>query len=129
MARSVDFGKEVVWRKRLRRFERSDLTVVAFCRSEGVSAPSFYHWRKRLAERDRPGVRASARPTESFVPVRLSAALTAAQATPAMEIHLPNGTRICLPGGDRTALRIGIAAAGALPGPAIAAAAAEAARC
>jgi hypothetical protein len=44
-------GAGAVWRERLRRYERSGLTVTRFCEREGVSAPSFYQWRKRLASR------------------------------------------------------------------------------
>jgi hypothetical protein len=42
MVRSIDSGKEAVWRQRLRRFSESGLTIAGFCRSEGLSAPSFY---------------------------------------------------------------------------------------
>jgi putative transposase len=42
-------GKAALWRERLRRFARSGLTVTRFCQEEGVSAPSFYQWRKRLS--------------------------------------------------------------------------------
>src|SRR4051794_530077 len=37
-----------LWRQRLRRFERSGLSAVAFCAKEGVSTPAFYAWRRRL---------------------------------------------------------------------------------
>lgn len=127
MADLVDSRREMVWRQRLRRFGESGLTVAAFCREEGVSAPSFYHWRKRLAERDRQGVSAK-RGRESFVPVRLATVLAPPQATPPVEIHLPNGVRVCVPGDDLVALRAGIAAAGELRGPAVASASVSQAR-
>jgi hypothetical protein len=38
------------WRDRMRRFRRSNLSVIEFCRREQVSAPSYYHWRRKLAE-------------------------------------------------------------------------------
>jgi len=117
----------MVWRQRFRRFGESRLTVAAFCREEGVSAPSFYHWRKRLAERDRQGVSAK-RVGESFVPVRLTTALAPPHATPPVEIHLPNGVRVCVPGDDLVALRAGIAAAAELRGPAVASASVPQAR-
>jgi hypothetical protein len=127
MAGSFDSSREVVWRQRFRRFGKSRLPVAAFCRAEGVSAPSFYHWRKRLAERDREGVLAK-RSTEPFLPVRLTPTLAPPQATPPVEIHLPNGVRVCVPGGDPVALRVGIATAGELPGPAVASASMPGAR-
>ena len=46
MARSSDSGKVVAWRGRIRRFGRSGMTVVRFCRKEGVSTASFYRWRR-----------------------------------------------------------------------------------
>ena len=48
MGRKQSESAEVVWRDRLARFARSNLTVKQFCRQEGVSDPSFYQWRKRL---------------------------------------------------------------------------------
>lgn len=42
--------KAVVWRERLRRYGRAELTVAEFCRREGVSTPSFYQWRRRLGQ-------------------------------------------------------------------------------
>ncbi len=121
MAR-VDSGNEAVWRQRSRRFRKSGLTVVAFCRSEGVSAPSFYRWRKRLAQRNGRRSPAAKRPRESFVPVRLAAALAPVPAESPVEIFLPNGVRVRVPGGDLAALRAGIEAAGAVPGATVAAA-------
>jgi transposase-like protein len=97
MAGSVDSRREAVWGQRLRRFEKSRLTVAAFCRAEGVSAPSFYHWRKRLAERDREAVLAK-RVTESFVPVRLTAGPAPRHGPAAVEIHCPTGCRCACPG-------------------------------
>ncbi len=61
---------ETAWRGRMIRFRRGTLTVVEFCRREGVSVPSFYAWRKRLepavepksrGERSRGACRASPR--------------------------------------------------------------------
>ena len=36
------------WSQRLLRFSNSRQTIAEFCRSEGVSQPSFYLWRKKL---------------------------------------------------------------------------------
>ena len=48
MGRSIDPSVWDRWRDRLGRFETSDLTVAAFCKSEGVSQAGFYQWRKKL---------------------------------------------------------------------------------
>ena len=37
------------WREVLDRFAHSGMTVVAFCKREGVSANSFRRWRSRVA--------------------------------------------------------------------------------
>jgi hypothetical protein len=114
MAHSVDSVKERVWRGRLRRFRKSGLTVARFCRSVRVSDATFYHWQKRLAERGCEGTSHRPQPTRSFLPVRVTAALPPTQGTPPVEVHLPNGTRVCLPSGDVAALRVCIQAAGEL---------------
>ena len=42
------------WRERLERFAQSGQTLVQFCQAERVSQPSFYQWKKKLAEQARP---------------------------------------------------------------------------
>lgn len=41
--------RSAVWRERLRAQQASGLNIAAWCKQEGVSAWSFYAWRKRLA--------------------------------------------------------------------------------
>jgi hypothetical protein len=54
MMRRSNAAKVREWTERLRRFGDSQETVAVFCASEGVSAPSFYQWKRRLAsENDR----------------------------------------------------------------------------
>lgn len=103
---AVNSSKEGVWRSRLRRFRSSGMSVLQFCEVEGVSAPAFYQWRKRL------GTAAVAQASPTFVPVRLAAPAAA------VEIHLPNGARVCVPPGPQQAdsLRVAIEAAGRLHG-------------
>jgi hypothetical protein len=45
--------RESVWRDRVARFSSSGQKVEVFCRDEGVSAWSFYQWRKRLGAVER----------------------------------------------------------------------------
>jgi hypothetical protein len=40
------------WRWVLVEFERSGLSVREFCRQEGILEPSFYSWRKKIAQLD-----------------------------------------------------------------------------
>ena len=63
-----DPKREAYWRRLIGRWRESDLGVRPFCRREKVSEPSFYAWRRVIAERDRQ------RPTApkeqpAFVPV------------------------------------------------------------
>jgi len=89
MARSSDSRKAVAWRRRVRRFGRSGLTVARFCRQEGVSTASFYRWRNRLADQ-RPPTRGVDH-ASAFRAVRVTPA-----ATP-ISIHLPGDVRVEVP--------------------------------
>ena len=42
------------WIERLERFKNAQLSVVAFCRSEGISAHAFYYWKRQLASPTTP---------------------------------------------------------------------------
>jgi hypothetical protein len=120
MARTVDYDYQRVWSSRLRRFETCGLTVTKFCDDEGISVASFYHWRKRLATekadsklspacvpvRATPAIKKDSVPSLPFVPVQVRPAAVAA-----IEIHLPNGARVCLPGGEAELLRVAIESA------------------
>lgn len=46
--------KRAAWTDRLRRYRHSGLSVARFCDQEGVSTPSFYQWKKRLASASAP---------------------------------------------------------------------------
>jgi transposase len=56
-------GKAQFWRTMLRQWRQSGLSVRAFCARQGLSQPSFYSWRRSLAQRDGQAV--------PFVPVRV----------------------------------------------------------
>jgi transposase len=58
-----DPSKERFWRRMLRRWQHSGLSVRAFCAQHDLSQPSFYAWRRNLAERDSAAV--------TFVPVEV----------------------------------------------------------
>ena len=92
MSRFVPGCKSQEWQRRMRRFRKSQHSVVEFCRQEGVSAPSFYHWKKRLAQtagsKPSPGA-----PPSGFRPVRLLP-------TAGVGVQLPGGTQVVVPSGD-----------------------------
>ena len=117
MARSVDFVKRRIWRERLQRFDQSRSTIAAFCQAEGVSAASFYHWRRILGRPTRSSAtdaadRSVRQPTvlakQTFVPVQVVGAAT-------IEVDLPHGVRLAVPAGDRAALQAAVTAVSRLP--------------
>jgi len=74
--------------------------VVEFCRKEGVSAVSFYRWRKRLAQRPGP-----AEEVTGFRAVRVvgtNGTLVAA----GVAVQLPGGTQLRVPTSDPEGLRL-----------------------
>ena len=104
-----------IWKERMERYTRCDLTVTAFCERERVSVPSFYYWRRRLQELSGPvenglgGIpRATRKPQRhDFIPVTI-------RNSAAIKMRLPNGVQFWLPGGDTSLLTAAIAAAGSL---------------
>jgi transposase-like protein len=107
--RRRDHSKEQYWRRHVAAWRRSGQSVRVYCRAEGLSEPSFYSWRRLLAERDssvpagteRAGGsgasvssaaarrrRADAVEVSPFVPVRL---VTEATTTAAVEVVLRGG--------------------------------------
>lgn len=125
MSRSVRDAKWSLWRRRMAKFGRSGLTVVAFCEAEGVSQPTFYLWKRKLAGESVSGTPASkakgssgegSRPT--FLPVRIEVSEAAATArTATVEVELPNGARVRVPAGELRALDAVVVAAGRLTRP------------
>ena len=104
MARSFGSGNAVVWRRRVRRFGRSGLTVVQFCEEEGVSTASFYRWRKRLSiERPITGGVRQVKTAADQMPAFQSVRVTPSHA--AMSICLPGGVRVEVPMVDLDAVR------------------------
>ena len=97
MARSSDSPQAVAWRRRVRRFGRSGMTVVRFCAEEGVSTASFYRWRNRLA--DRPAATTGVEQTPLFRPLRVRR-----DETP-ISIQLPGGVRVEVPAENLDAVR------------------------
>ena len=95
-----DSSKEQFWRRLVRQWRQSGLSVRAFCAVQGLSLPSFYAWRRTLAERDAESV--------SFVPVRVTTEPTAFGDTPAsgLELVLGSGRRLRIgPGFDAATLQ------------------------
>jgi hypothetical protein len=82
------------WAHRLARFGSSGVTVLDFCRAEGIVQQSFYYWKRKLAD---PAAPPAAIP--DFLPVRLAPA-------PTVELVLPGGATLRLsPGCDPAFVR------------------------
>lgn len=76
-----------LWTDRLARFAMAGLTVDQFCAAEGVSAASFYAWKRKLAAA--PPVAAT-----PLVPIQITPAISN---TATLELLMPSGTRLRLP--------------------------------
>jgi transposase len=82
-----DVSKERFWRRMLRQWRGSGLSVRVFCDQQGISEPNFYAWRRTLADRDAAPV--------AFVPVQVlpepPSPLTSDVAVAGLELLLPGG--------------------------------------
>jgi len=60
------------WKMAVEAWQASGMSVRQFCKQEGLSEPSFYSWRKRLAMADKATTDRSVDcPSESFIQVSL----------------------------------------------------------
>jgi transposase-like protein len=96
--RGRDLRKERYWRRLLAEWQRSGLSIRAFCASQDVSEQSLYWWRRELAARDRQAARAASVPpavaAACFVPVHVRSDQTAALPAGVVEVVLGNGRRL-----------------------------------
>ena len=112
MLRGSNPVKAQEWTDRLLRFQNSGVTVARFCEGEGVSAPSFYHWKRKLRDRlppqspaAKPGRAAQAKragrrrviPTNkrsAFQTVQLVSSSTPQVSHPALAVCLSGGIQV-----------------------------------
>jgi transposase-like protein len=82
-------GREQFWRRIVSGQPRSGLTVAAWCGEHGVSAPSFYVWRQRFAQRNAD--RKLRKP--QLLPVEIIPSATDENGS-ALEIELPSQVKV-----------------------------------
>ena len=97
MPRSAHVRKRSEWLDRLRRFRRANLSVSEFCRREKVSVPSYYQWRRKLAEATSE-VGAAGEPV-TFIPVQVASSAD-------LQVTFPNGARLTLPAHTREHVQV-----------------------
>jgi hypothetical protein len=114
------------WRGQFQRQRKANLSVTEFCRHLGVSATTFYYWKKRVHEAPPtapqrvPTERPSRHPTSTasataanFIPVSIREPVAGTQ----LEIELTNACVVRLKGViDPSLLQAAITAAGQLDG-------------
>lgn len=119
MARKVNQALQDEWRQRIRRQQKSGLTVVGFCQQEGVSTANFHAWKRKLSTRRssqgrkvvrRRKAEAQARckekasGTQANVPF-VQLPLSAPVASPWIEVVLAEGAVVRLPQQNLAALQ------------------------
>jgi len=90
-----DPRKEQHWRDLITRWQRSGLSVRAFCHRQRLAVPSFYAWRRTLRQRDGRAQPAPAPVT--FLPVQVRNDATDPPAP--LELVLAHGRCLRIPPG------------------------------
>lgn len=118
MSRQFDLDKQQLWLGRVQRWQRSRLTIRDYCARHHLSEPSFYGWKRILADRGLLSpVGAAAAQTNSASTANpdvgpttslfVAATLADADAAPhALEVVLPDGLAVRVTAGfDAATLR------------------------
>jgi hypothetical protein len=92
-----DLEREAYWRRLIGRWRESRQGVRPFCRREKVSEPSFYAWRRVIAERDKQRP-AAPKGQPAFVPVVVRQELPLPAASEWITVRLRGGRLVHLPG-------------------------------
>jgi len=108
MARVSDPRLASAWRRRIVAQGRSGLSIVEFCRREGVSPASFHGWKRRLrATTNAKGAAPRAKRTKAVarqIPAEGSFWQVPLAMTACLELRLPDGTVVRLPPDNLAAL-------------------------
>ncbi len=90
-----DPRKQQHWRHLIDQWQRSGLSVRAFCQRQHLAVPSFYAWRRTLRQRD--GGACPVAPPVTFLPVHVRP--DDRDPPPPLELVLANGRRLRIPRG------------------------------
>ena len=95
--------KASFWRDALHRWRQSRLSILAFCRQEGLSSPSFHYWRRILTQADPTLVTPpSARNLSSDIPVTfvpIEVRPDAPNSSASLELVFDDGRQLRIPAG------------------------------
>jgi transposase len=94
---SRDPRKEQFWRDHLKRWGASGRTIRDYCAKHRLSEPSFYAWRRTVAQRGRTADVPPDEPAVTFLPVQVQADLPVP--SPVLELVLANGRLLRIPPG------------------------------
>lgn len=102
------------WRQHLERWQALSISIRQYCREQTLSEASFYSWKRELkrrqAEEPHPGGPTqcpSQAANPDFVPVVVTPVETRHAGSGVLEIELPGGVRLKVPGGfDEATLRL-----------------------
>lgn len=93
--------REQFWRGQIEGQAASGLSARQWCRQEQLSEPSFYAWRRRLAQRDEErSASLSSTVSNGFLPIQLTASVASH-----VELQLASGLVIRVPAQEMAALR------------------------
>jgi len=96
--------KQQFWQTHVARWQASGLSVRDYCASHHLAEPSFYSWRRLLAQRAADVPVAATTATVTFVPLHVQPEEVAASVV--LEVVLTNGRRLRVPAGfDAITLR------------------------
>ena len=115
MAHEVNQVLLTQWRQRLESQSVSGLSIVAFCRKEGVSQATFHAWKRKLRDplsarpESRKAVTARCSPRRRAAATKhlrdfLQIPVTAARSSPWIELTLADGTLVRVPQQNTAAL-------------------------
>jgi len=101
MGRAADPKLAVLWRKRLERQTKSGLSVLEYCRQEGVSTASFYAWKRRLrvsrGAAGKPSRKRGPRRASNGQPLRSGFVQVPLTFNSPIEVHFSDGTTVRVP--------------------------------